>query len=292
MEDNCSVATIYSQINMMNKMGLLSSNTMRTVQELNALSAQLAPSIQEMYRVTSQLSAILTPSLLEAAQRAQEIANLVSPAVMEFATISAQWANLMTPGIRTAVESVQRLGIALQPLLAELHEVSPTAEQYANLYQAFSVQTETIELTADAASDIETLSQVEMQEVSQAVSDIIAKPENWEQKLARTIQEMQERHPVCAKAILWLLSAIITIMLSVAANYIYDTIKTARLREAPTTDAPVVAIIPASRQVSAVGDEPYYFQVEYTDPETGVLYTGWLSKRSLQEHEEEMDSMS
>lgn len=286
------MATIYSQINMMNKMGLLSSNTMRAVQELNALSVQLAPSIQETYRVTSQLSAILTPSLLEAARRAQEIANLISLAVMEFATISAQWANLMTPGIQTAVESLQRLGITLQPLLVELHEVSPTAEQFANLYQAFSVQTQTIELTADAASDIETLSQIEMQEVSQAVSGIIAKPENWEQKLARTLQEMKEQHPVYAEAILCLLSAIITIMLSVAANYIYDTIKTTRLREAPSTDAPVVAIIPASRQVSAVGNEPYYFQVEYTDPETGVLYTGWLSKRSLQEHEEEIDAMS
>lgn len=286
------MATTYSQNNMMREIELLSSSPIKMAQEVHALTAQLAPAIQETYRVTSQLSAIITPSLLEAVQRTQEIANLISPAVMEFATTCAQWANLMSPAILSTVESMQRLGVALQPLLAELHKASPTAEQYANLYQAFSIQTQTTKLTTDTASGIETLSQIEMQEVSHAVSDIIAKPENWEQKLAQALQEMQKQHPVCAKAILWVLSAIIAIVLNVAANYIYDTAKTARLREAPLTNAPVVAIIPASRQVSVIGNEPYYFRVEYTDSETGVLYTGWLSKRSLQEHKEEADAIS
>lgn len=79
----------------------------------------------------------------------------------------------------------------------------------------------------------------------------------------------------------------IAIVLNVSANYLYDTIKPAKLREEPSQDAPVITVVNASQIVSVINDTRYYFEIEYTDSQTGETYSGWISKRSIQEHEEE-----
>jgi hypothetical protein len=97
----------------------------------------------------------------------------------------------------------------------------------------------------------------------------------------------QERHPVFAKAIIWILSAVIAIVLNVSSNYLYDTIKPAKLREEPSQDAPVITVVNASQIVNVINDTRYYFEIEYTDSVSGGTYSGWISKRSIQEHEED-----
>lgn len=265
------MATVKTNLNM-NGAGFLSSDVLK---KLNELSAMLL-----------QVSATLNVPLLEVARQTQEISRILSPAIQQWAEISARLANLMTPAIIAAAEMAARTQIELSPLLRELHDVSPSGDQLSGLFEKVSLYAD--EMTFDVATDeIDSLTAPEKQETVKAVSEILAEPDNWEQTLVKSLRLAQERHPVFAKAIIWLLSAIITIVLNVAANTIYDTIKIAKLREKPAQDATVVTIVNISQEVTIINDVPYYFEIEYIDTVTEKRNTGWISKRSVQEHQRE-----
>lgn len=280
------MATVKSYLNMMNSSGILSSNALRMINETNAIYAQIAPSIQEAYGVTAQIAAALNPPLLETVRQAQETARMMAPAIREWQENTAQLANLMTPAIRAAAETAVRMQIELQPLLRELRDGHPSAIQFAELFQEVSQYADELDFSCDT-NEIDRLTEEEKQVASKTVSEILAQPDNWEQSLVKSLAAAQKRHPVFAKAIIWILSAVIAIVLNVSANYLYDTIKTAKLREKPSQDAPIITVVNASQTVNVIDDTRYYFEIEYTDSETGETYSGWISKRSIQEHEEE-----
>lgn len=280
------MATVKTYLNMMNGAGLLSSNALRMIEERNAMCAQIAPSIQEAYRVTSQIASTLNPPLLEAVRQAQETASLIAPAIREWQEHAAQLTNLMTPAIRAAAETAARIQIEIQPLLRELRDMHPTAIQFSELFQKVSQYADEMDFSHDI-DEIDRLTEEEKQEASKTVSAILAQPDNWEQLLVKSLVAAQKRHSVFAKAIIWILSALIAIVLNVSANYLYDTIKTAKLREEPSQDAPVIAVVNVSQIVNVINDTRYYFEIEYMDSGTGKTYSGWISKRSVQKHDEE-----
>jgi hypothetical protein len=265
---------------------LLSSDVVQAMTETSKLMVQVTRSIHEAYRVSAQIAIALKPITFEATQRAQEMSRMISPELIEMAVNSARFANLISPAVRTLAESVYRFGIELQPLLQEIRDINLRPQQFANLYQALMLSTQEREFNDETAEEISCLSIKDKQDVIQAVNEILAEPENWEQVLEKTLQTAQNRHPILAKAIKWLLSVILAIVLSIAANSIYDVIKAVKLREAPSTNSPVVVTITPIQQVSVIGEAPYYFEIEYTDSETGETYTGWVSKRSVQKYEE------
>lgn len=280
------MATVKSYLNMMNGAGILSPSALRMINETNAIYAQIAPSIQEACRVTSQIAAALNPPLLEAVRQAQETARIMAPAIREWQENTAQLANLMTPAIRAAAETAARMQIELQPLLRELRDVHPSVIQFTELFQEVSQYADDMDFSRDA-DEIDGLTEEEKQTAAKTVREILSQPDNWEQRLVKSLTVAQERHPVFAKAIIWILSAVIAIVLNVSANYLYDTIKPAKLREEPAQDALVITMVNASQIVSIINDTRYYFEIKYTDSQTGETYSGWISKRSIQEHEEE-----
>ncbi len=280
------MATVKSYLNMMNGAGILSPSALRMINETNAIYAQIAPSIQETYRVTSQIAAALNPPLLEAVRQAQETARMMAPAIREWQENTAQLANLMTPAIRAAAETAARIQIELQPLLRELRDVCPSTIQFTKLFQEVSLYADEMDFSRDA-DEIDGLTKDEKLAAAKTVSEILSQPDNWEQRLVKSLVAAQERHPVFAKAIVWILSAVIAIVLNVSANYLYDTIKMAKLREEPSQNAPLITVVNASQTVNVINDTRYYFEIEYTDSDSGEIYSGWISKRSIQEHVEE-----
>jgi hypothetical protein len=271
---------------MMNGAGVLSPSTLRMINETNAIYAHIPPSIQEAYRVTSQIATALNPSLLEAVRQAQETAQMMAPAIREWQENTAQLANLMTPAIRAAAEAAARMQIELQPLLRELRDVHPSIIQFTELFQEIFQYADEMDFSRDA-DEIDGLTEEEKQAAAKTVREILSQPDNWEQRLVKSLTAAQERHPVFAKAIIWILSAVIAIVLNVSANYLYDTIKPVKLREEPSQDAPVITVVNASQTVSVINGTRYYFEIEYTDLQTGETYSGWISKRSIKEHEED-----
>lgn len=279
------MATVKSYLNMMNGAGILSPSALRMINETNAIYAKIAPSIQEAYRVTSQITAALNPPLLEAVRQAQDTARMIAPAIREWQENTAQLANLMTPAIRTAAETAARMQIELQPLLRVLRDVHPSVIQFTELFQEVSQYADDMDFSRDA-DEIDGLTVEEKQAAAKTVREILSQPDNWEQRLVKSLTAAQERHPVFAKAIILILSAVIAIVLNVSANYLCDTIKPAKLREEPSQDAPVITVVNASQIVSVIDGTRYYFEIEYTDSQTGETYSGWISKCSIQEHEE------
>ena len=270
---------------MMNAAGVLSPRVLRMISETNAIYAHIAPSIQEAYRVTAQITTALNPPLLEAVRQAQETAQIMAPVIREWQANTAQLSNLMTPAIRAAAEAAVRMQIELQPLLRELRDVLPSAIQFTELFQGISQYADEMDFSGDA-DEIAGLTEEEKQAATKTVREILSQPDNWEQRLVKSLAIAQKRHPVFTKAIIWILSAVIAIVLNVSANYLYDTIKPAKLREEPSQDAPVITMVNVSQIVNVIDDTRYYFKIEYTDPESGEAYSGWISKRSIQEHEE------
>lgn len=285
------MATVKSYLNIMSSSEILFSNALRRINETNA--DQIAPLIQEAYRATSQIAATLNPPMLEAARQAQEAARqaqeavrMIAPSIQEWQENTRQLANLLTPTIRTVAENAARMQIELQPLLQELCDVRPSVIQFTVLFQKLSQYADEPDFSCNT-DEIDSLTEGEKQAASQTVSEILAQPDNWEQNLVKSLAAAQSRHPVVSKAIIWILTAVITIILGVSDNYLYDTIKTAKLRAQPSQDAPVITVINSSQTVNVINDTQYYFEIEYTDSETKKTYSGWISKRSLQEHEEE-----
>ena len=57
--------------------------------------------------------------------------------------------------------------------------------------------------------------------------------------------------------------------------------KDARVYEEPTSTSNVVYNISVAQNVTIVGDAPYFYEVEFPDPETGETVTGYIYKGNL-----------
>ncbi|MEA4807398.1 SH3 domain-containing protein [Acetobacterium wieringae] len=56
-------------------------------------------------------------------------------------------------------------------------------------------------------------------------------------------------------------------------------INTATIRSEPSTQSETVAIFDQNQSLTVIGDNvPYYYQIEFCDPTTGNVKTGWVSK--------------
>lgn len=162
---------------------------------------QIAPSIQEAYRVTSQIAATLNTPLLEAVRQVQETTRMMAPAIREWQENTAQLANLMTPAIQAAAETAARMQIELQPLLRELRDVHPSEIQFTELFQEVSQYADNMDFSRDA-DEIDGLTEEEKQAAAKTVRKILSQPDNWEQRLIKSLTAAQESHPVFAKAII------------------------------------------------------------------------------------------
>jgi hypothetical protein len=280
------LATVKSYLKMMNGVNSLFPSALRLINETDAICARLAPSINEVYRVSSLISAALNPSWMEAIWQVQEAVCRMNPAIQGLQNSVAKLFNPMTPSICDAVETVARIQIELQPLLRELNDVYPTATQFTELVQRISQYAYDIDFIGDVA-EIDGLTEEEKESAIETAREILSKPENWEQKLVKSLATMQKKHPVVAKAIVLILSIVVSLVLGISSNYIYDTIKPAKLRVQPSQDAPVITMVNASQVVFIINDTRYYYEVKYTDPITGEIYSGWVSKRSIRKYEEE-----
>ena len=58
--------------------------------------------------------------------------------------------------------------------------------------------------------------------------------------------------------------------------------KTSNVYEEPTTSSGVVINIHAESDIVIVDSIPYYYQVVYTDPETGEEFSGYISKKNVE----------
>lgn len=140
----------------------------------------------------------------------------------------------------------------------------------------------------DVYDDEDTIKPEEIQEFQGDLSVLREADEyNWEHKFAAIFQKWADKHPVWA---IILVGFIVQIFISIASNYIqFGITKTiATIRSEPSIQSETVAIFDQNQRLTVIGDDvPYYYQIEFYDPTTGNVKTGWVSKKSVMIIEEE-----
>lgn len=100
------------------------------------------------------------------------------------------------------------------------------------------------------------------------------------------VEKWKGKNPVIANVFFMLLQVIITLLAGFVLN-MYTTVKQTVIRKMPSVEAPTLIVVAGNRNITVNGDVPYYFEIEYEDPETGDNYRGWISKRSTKPFDEE-----
>lgn len=254
------------------------SDTLRQTNDIIArtdLSYLAAP---RWLNEADRLSPALTETLNLYTRLAQSVPDALSPALLRYCAYAEQLADSVPASVRRALDAQDRWQAAFQPLIEAAANLAPTEAQLQSLANALRDQADDLEKAE--IGDEPPVGREDEEAAAEAVGEVLADPENWEQRLAERLKREKERHPVRAWLIVKLLAFLMSILAMILASGLYETIKAAVLRESPSPGASIVVNIDASRQITVIDEVPYYYKAAYLDAETGKQYVGWISKRS------------
>lgn len=275
------MATINSLRKMMKTSLLADSNTVSFLQEMNKLYTEIVRPYQETIAQFKHIHAISDSALLQAVQQAQDTMRVAAAGIREWQEYQSQIEKSVSPSLQVGLQNILELQIELQQLLQELYDSQPSTVQFNQLMNQIDQYASTVEVAVFEKDEAE-LIDLEREEVVEAVQAVLSEPENWEQRLVKTLTAKKERHPVITWAIMFILKLLINIVIQCAVNNLCSTIKPTLLRSEPRQSAATVMVIDSKQMVNVIDDVRYYFEIEYTEQKTGETYTGWVSKRSVQ----------
>ena len=120
-------------------------------------------------------------------------------------------------------------------------------------------------------------------ELDESVQQVLSEASTDEAVKSRFIQ-WQKKNPVLAFIFL---NIIIVILTNLVSSFAYDWIsaklnRTSNVYEEPRASSSVVINVNVENEIIIINSVPYYYQVVYTDPETGEEYTGYVSKKNVE----------
>ena len=121
----------------------------------------------------------------------------------------------------------------------------------------------------------------ELAQLTEDIREALDDPPNWQQRLMTKLLSWKARNPIVAYLLQQVLNLIILEIITLAFSWTATTLKSVLVREAPSTSATVVAQIEGVQNVEVIGDAPYYYWVEFNDPQTGKTIQGYISKRMI-----------
>lgn len=162
----------------------------------------------------------------------------------------------------------------------------PASDQgpFPNTEEKLTHLTALAEEVANSKSFQETpaFSESDRQTAIEEATAILTSGGNWEQRFMESIQAFSKTHPVVAwileKVLFAILIGIITNLLSSGLG---EMLHPARLYEAPSSSSQVIYQIQSNQSVIVIGDVPYYYAARIQDSQTGEIFSGYVSKRSV-----------
>lgn len=122
-------------------------------------------------------------------------------------------------------------------------------------------------------------------EIAEDITQVLSNPELMQTTSQSKYLQWKERNPGLAAFYLEVLIPIITLILTLMQVGITiwqaRLTKNSRVYEEPSSTANVVYNITVDQQVTVIGDVAYYHEVEFADPATGELVTGYIYKGNL-----------
>lgn len=121
------------------------------------------------------------------------------------------------------------------------------------------------------------------EELDKSVKQVLSETSTDEAVKSRFVQ-WQEKNPFLAFVFL---NIIIVILTNLVSSFAYDWIsaklnRTSNVYEEPRASSSVVINVNVENEIIIIDSVPYYYQVVYTDPETGAEYTGYVSKKNVE----------
>lgn len=121
------------------------------------------------------------------------------------------------------------------------------------------------------------------EELKSDINDIFLESENWQVVFKEKFEKWSEKNPLFSG---FLVIILISILINIASDLVTDAITNARvgIKNRPTENSDTVVIVPDNATVviiSADNPDENYHKVQYTDPITGDVYEGFISKKSI-----------
>lgn len=131
------------------------------------------------------------------------------------------------------------------------------------------------------------------EELDESVRQVLVETQTNEAVKAKFVQ-WQEKHPLLA---IVFLNIILTILVNLFSNFAYDWIsaklgKTSNVYEEPKASSSVVINVNVESEIIIIDSVPYYYQIVYTDPETGEEFRGYISKKNVDKESIETNNES
>ena len=131
------------------------------------------------------------------------------------------------------------------------------------------------------------------EELDESVRQILVETQTNEAVKAKFVQ-WQEKHPLLA---IVFLNIILAILVNLVSNFAYDWIsaklgKASNVYEEPKASSSVVINVNVESEIIIIDSVPYYYQIVYTDPETGEEFRGYISKKNVDKESIETDNES
>jgi|GEM_PF-5449955 len=132
----------------------------------------------------------------------------------------------------------------------------------------------------------------DVEEFETDIKDIFSgQKDNWQDIFQEKYKKWSKRNPVIS---MFLVLIVLQIFINITSDLISDAITNSKigLKNKPNNDSDVIIVIPENSKVFIIeADDPTqpYFKVQYTDPETGEEYEGYVSKQNLKATSSQID---
>lgn len=133
----------------------------------------------------------------------------------------------------------------------------------------------------DLPEDVPALTEEETAQLSAELTEAAEDPQNWQQRMMDVIQSWKARNPIVAGLVQLIVTTVISQLIWQSLCWGAATLRDSMLREEPTSKAAVVCQVKQGETITVIGDAPYYYLVEVTDPDTDECFSGYISKKSV-----------
>lgn len=249
-------------------------------QKVNEMMNVISPNLQNMANRVAEINRIISPSLLEFSRQANEVAISISPAVHQISQQSKQLTDTLSLSLIEIMHNKEIMQIELNPFIQQMAESLPS---WPDINLLATKLTDIIQSNPylEQKEDIDVLSSQEKMEIESAIIEIISEPKNWQQSIVKALDAFRGKNPLLSIILMRILSVILAIFLGAASIVLADVAKNTWLKEEPTSSSPIITRLELNQTVFVTNEVPYYFEVEFTDEESGETFKGWVSKRSL-----------
>lgn len=138
-----------------------------------------------------------------------------------------------------------------------------------------------------AASEIiaeETLTPEIRAEIAADITEVLSNPEELQSASQSKYLQWKKRSPSFAAFFIEILWPFLLVIIPLLAQiWTARPVKNAQVYEEPTSTSHVVYNVTVENNITVIGDAPYFYKVEFRDPETGELVTGYIYKANLAE---------